>query len=125
MASIKFGNNRINLPANRVLRITIGVVLVLFGLVGFLPILGFWMVPLGLIVLSVDIAIVRRWRRRFSVWATRWWRYYRRRQPLKTVRKWVRQFRRLPLVSRWWPVSSSPRKSKGTTPPLPRVAEKA
>ena len=125
MASIKFGDNRVALPANRVLRIAIGVVLVLLGLVGFLPILGFWMVPLGLLVLSVDIAIVRRWRRRFSVWATRWWRVYRRRQPFKNIRKWVRQFRQLPLVSRWWPASSVPRKGKSGAPPLQRVPEKA
>jgi hypothetical protein len=82
MASVKFGNSRIALPANRVVRIGIGVALILLGVVGFLPVLGFWMVPLGLLVLSVDIAIVRRWRRRFSVWATRWWRFYRRRPPL-------------------------------------------
>lgn len=62
--------------APRVIRITIGVALVLGGLVGFLPVLGFWMIPLGLIVLAVDFrwarhALVnlklryRAWRRRY------------------------------------------------------------
>ena len=37
------------------------------GLLGFLPILGFWMVPLGLYVLSRDSARVRRARRRLTV----------------------------------------------------------
>jgi hypothetical protein len=45
----------------------LGVVLILFGCVGFLPVLGFWMVPLGLVILSVDMPAVRRWRRRAEV----------------------------------------------------------
>jgi len=56
------------LPASPVLRMVIGVLLVLAGLVGFLPVVGFWMIPLGLIVLSIDLPWARRGRRRFSVW---------------------------------------------------------
>jgi hypothetical protein len=44
------------------------------GLLGFLPVLGFWMIPLGFLVLSVDLPVVRRWRRQMTVW------WYRRRQ---------------------------------------------
>ena len=54
-------------------RIALGVVLVLFGFLGFLPFLGFWMVPLGLIILSADIPLVRRFNRRTTVAVTRWW----------------------------------------------------
>ena len=61
---LRFAGRDIPLPQSRGLRIALGVVLVLGGLVGFLPILGFWMVPLGLLVLSVDLAPVRRTRRR-------------------------------------------------------------
>src|SRR5688500_19354798 len=68
MRSIKFGNKTVALPASRLARMAIGIGLVIAGFLGFLPILGFWMVPLGLIVLSVDIPIVRRWRRQASVW---------------------------------------------------------
>jgi hypothetical protein len=57
-----------HLPRSRWLRVTIGVVLVIFGIFGFLPILGFWMIPLGLLVLSYEFAVVRRWRRRLVVW---------------------------------------------------------
>ena len=32
-----------------------------------MPVFGFWMIPLGLFVLSVDIPIVRRWRRQLAV----------------------------------------------------------
>ncbi len=52
----------------RILRVIIGILLVLGGILGFLPILGFWMIPLGLMVLSYDLPIVRRWRRRLEVW---------------------------------------------------------
>ena len=57
-----------NLPQSRLLRTALGVGLILLGVLGFLPVLGFWMVPLGLLVLSYDIAAIRRLRRRLSVW---------------------------------------------------------
>lgn len=56
------------MPQSRPLRIAIGVLLLLGGIVGFLPVLGFWMIPLGLLVLSYEFAVVRRLRRRFVVW---------------------------------------------------------
>jgi hypothetical protein len=57
-----------HLPKSKPLRIGLGILLVAFGLFGFLPVLGFWMIPLGLLVLSVDLPIVRRWRRQLTVW---------------------------------------------------------
>jgi hypothetical protein len=60
----------------RWLRLGIGMFLMLGGILGFLPILGFWMLPLGLLVLSYDLPMVRRWRRRLEV---RWLRRWRRR----------------------------------------------
>jgi hypothetical protein len=66
--TLKIFGREIPMPASRVGRIVLGVLFVFFGLLGFLPILGFWMVPVGLLILSQDLAIVRRWRRRFAVW---------------------------------------------------------
>jgi hypothetical protein len=68
---IRIGGRMIVMPASRVVRIALGVGLVLGGVLGFLPILGFWMIPLGLLILSIDLAIVRRWRRRSVVWFER------------------------------------------------------
>jgi hypothetical protein len=68
MAKVSLGNWHWHLPQSRPLRIGIGILLIGGGLLGFLPILGFWMIPLGLLVLSVDIPIVRRWRRQLAVW---------------------------------------------------------
>ena len=67
MASIRFGSKVIKLPASRLARVALGVLLVIGGILGFLPILGFWMIPLGLGVLSIDIPAIRRWRRRVTV----------------------------------------------------------
>jgi hypothetical protein len=59
---------QVPMPRSRLLRITIGFLLILFGMFGFLPVLGFWMIPVGLLVLSYEFAMVRRWRRRFELW---------------------------------------------------------
>jgi len=69
---IRFGRHTINLPASRFGRLLIGAALVIGGIFGFLPILGFWMVPLGLLVLSIDLPAVRVWRRRAAVRIGRW-----------------------------------------------------
>jgi hypothetical protein len=66
--SVGFAGRQIKLPQSRRRRIVLGVALVLGGFVGFLPVLGFWMVPLGLAVLSIDLPAVRRQRRRIVVW---------------------------------------------------------
>ena len=65
---IRIGSRRFTLPASRLARVLIGCLLIVGGLLGFLPILGFWMIPLGFLVLSVDLPAVRRWRRRLTVW---------------------------------------------------------
>ena len=38
----------------------LGILLIVGGLLGFLPVLGFWMLPLGLALLSLDVAMLRR-----------------------------------------------------------------
>jgi len=80
MARIKLGRRTYTIPGPKPVRIALGVSLVLMGMVGFLPIVGFWMIPLGLLVLSVDSWRVRRMRRRFEVW-------YGRRREAKAARK--------------------------------------
>jgi hypothetical protein len=70
--SLKFGKRRVPLPRSRALRITLGTILVIGGMFGFLPILGFWMIPVGVLILSVDVAAVRRFRRRTEVRWARW-----------------------------------------------------
>lgn len=60
----------------RLVRIPVAVLLVCGGLLGFLPVLGFWMAPLGLLLLAIDIPALRpvvsaatiRIRRRVEIW---------------------------------------------------------
>jgi len=69
------------MPATRIGRIIVGVACVIGGVLGFLPVLGFWMIPLGLLILSVDFPAVRAWRRKQEIRLGRWWQ---RRQTKKT-----------------------------------------
>ena len=80
MAKLRFGKRTINLPRSRMARTLIGVGLIIFGVFGFLPVVGFWMIPLGLVVLSIDSPWVRRLRREYSVKLMRW---------LKTRHTWL------------------------------------
>lgn len=52
-------------------RIIVGLLLLLGGLLGALPILGFWMLPLGLLVLSLDFRWARRGYLSVMVWFRR------------------------------------------------------
>lgn len=71
------------MPGNRIGRLIVGVLLVIGGILGFLPVLGFWMIPLGLIILSVDFPFIRRGRRRAEVRLGRWWRERKSRKQQK------------------------------------------
>jgi hypothetical protein len=47
----------------RGLRAVVGALAIVAGLFGFLPILGFWMIPLGVALLALDVPPLRRWLR--------------------------------------------------------------
>lgn len=42
-------------------RLLLGLMLMGLGVLGFLPVLGFWMFPLGLAVAALDVMPVLRW----------------------------------------------------------------
>jgi hypothetical protein len=56
------------LPRSRWLRTLLGVALIVAGILGFLPVLGFWMIPLGIAVLAYDWPPAARLRDRLSAW---------------------------------------------------------
>ncbi len=62
------------LPRSPLLRRILGVLFLVGGILGFLPILGFWMIPIGLALLSADSPCMRRLSRRLAV---RWGRLRR------------------------------------------------
>ena len=45
------------------IRAVLGVLFVIGGIFGFLPILGFWMIPVGLVLIALDVPPLRRWLR--------------------------------------------------------------
>lgn len=67
-------------PKMRHVRVPLGILLILAGFVGFLPVLGFWMLPLGLLLLALDVPMLR--------------------PPLAAAMIRMRRFLR-----RWWPGS--------------------
>jgi hypothetical protein len=55
-------------PSSSLARIPLAIVLIVGGLVGFLPILGFWMIPLGLALLAQDVPFLQRPMARLLGW---------------------------------------------------------
>lgn len=66
--TIRIGSWHVSLPRSRALRIFLAVALMFGGVLGFLPVLGFWMLPLGILILSLEFHAIRRLRRRTIVW---------------------------------------------------------
>lgn len=68
---------RLRRPGARLIRIPLGILLVLGGIFSFLPVLGIWMLPLGLLLLALDLVILQgpvntavvRGTRKFSTWS--------------------------------------------------------
>ena len=75
---------RLRHPDARWIRIPVGLLSVVGGIFSFLPVLGIWMLPLGLLLLAYDIPFLRKPVGRFTIWAA--WRWARLRR----------------AVARWW-----------------------
>jgi hypothetical protein len=58
-------------------RIPVAFGLMIGGVVGFLPILGFWMLPLGLILIAQDVPFIRPPLARFLGWIEAKWSAWR------------------------------------------------
>jgi hypothetical protein len=55
------------------LRIASGGALIVAGFLGFLPLLGFWMIPLGLVLLALDLPFLRTPLIRLMDWINKKW----------------------------------------------------
>lgn len=77
MSKIRILGYRIGVPGHPVPRIALGAGMVVGGFLSFLPVLGVWMVPVGLAILAIDFPPVRRFQRRmtvrFGTWLHRRW----------------------------------------------------
>ena len=60
------------------MRLPVGVLLIVGGVFSFLPLLGLWMLPLGLLLLAQDLPFLRRPTRRMLVLLERRWLHWKR-----------------------------------------------
>jgi hypothetical protein len=67
-------------PSSRWVRLPAGFLLVLGGIFSILPLLGLWMLPLGLLLLVQDVPFLRRPTRQALTCIERRWRRYKRRR---------------------------------------------
>ena len=67
-------------PSARLLRIPIGVLLVFGGIFSILPILGLWMLPLGLLLLAIDFPPLQTPIAWVIIKGQRWWALRQRRK---------------------------------------------
>ena len=58
-------------PSSRWVRIPAGMLLVVGGVLSFLPVLGIWMLPLGLALLAEDVPALRTSRSKVFDWIER------------------------------------------------------
>jgi hypothetical protein len=66
-------------PSARLVRIPLGILLILGGIFSFLPVLGIWMLPLGLLLLAIDVPVLQgpvsgavlRIQRKWTTWRRR------------------------------------------------------
>lgn len=65
-------------PAAILIRLPLGLLLVLGGIFSFLPLLGIWMLPFGILLIAVDVPVVRRWLIRTWPKVEARWRLWRR-----------------------------------------------
>lgn len=60
-------------PASRWVRIPIGLILIVSGFFGFLPILGFEFIPLGLLLIAQDVPFLRKPMGELTLWLLHKW----------------------------------------------------
>lgn len=67
-------------PSASLLRLPLAVLFIIGGIFSFLPVLGVWMLPLGIVLIAVDVPLVRRWVVTTWPWMESRWRLRSRRK---------------------------------------------
>lgn len=66
-------------PDSRLIRIPVALFCIVGGIFSFLPVLGIWMLPLGLLLIAQDVPILRKPVAAFTIWGVRKWAALRER----------------------------------------------
>ncbi|HET8727105.1 MAG TPA: hypothetical protein VFO41_06300 [Alphaproteobacteria bacterium] len=67
-------------PSSRLIRIPIAILLILGGIFSILPVLGIWMLPLGLLLLALDVPFLQRPLVKALLWTERKWTNWKRKR---------------------------------------------
>ena len=67
-------------PKARLVRLPVGLLLICGGLLSILPILGLWMLPLGLLLIAIDFPPLQTPVAWVIIKGQRWWELRRRRK---------------------------------------------
>src|SRR3546814_14290141 len=86
------------LQAPAPLRWSLGLLLIVGGVLGFLPVLGFWMIPLGVMLVASGSPRVRHVAKRAIRWGSGRGRRLTRSEESRVGKECVSTCR-----SRWWP----------------------
>src|SRR5688572_25643581 len=70
-------------PSSKLIRIPLAVLLIFGGIFSFLPVLGVWMLPLGLLILAIDIPPLQRPSVRAALWIESKWNQWREKRKQK------------------------------------------
>ena len=65
--------NWLRKPSSRLVRLPVAVVLIAGGFFSFLPVLGLWMLPLGLVLFAQDVPVLQKPMANALGWIERRW----------------------------------------------------
>ena len=60
-------------PSSFAVRLLVALLLIVAGFFSFLPILGLWMLPLGLLFIAQDVPLLQKPLVRALTWVEAWW----------------------------------------------------
>ena len=60
-------------PSSRLVRIPLAILLIVGGIFSFFPVLGLWMLPLGLLLFAQDVPMLQKPMARMLGWVERKW----------------------------------------------------
>lgn len=72
--------NWLRRPGVQLVRIPLGILLIIGGIFSFLPVLGIWMLPLGLLILALDVRLLRGPVTNGIIRVRKWWRQRQQRR---------------------------------------------
>jgi hypothetical protein len=70
-------------PKSRWVRIPLGIVFIIAGVLWFLPVVGIEMLPIGLLLIAQDVPFLKRPVGKMMLWLERKWVEFRRRRRSK------------------------------------------